>query len=795
MHGFLPALTSFVGRAGEVDEVAGLLGEYRLVTVTGPGGVGKSRLAIEVAKRVAGRFADGAWLVTLAAVGDPAMIPATVAAVLGVQQGPGMSITESLAGVLARQQALLVLDNCEHVLDAAAGLCTALLMAADDVRILATSREPVRVAGEARYRLPALPVPGPGAPEEADRSDAVALFADRARQADLHFALTAENGPLVGRLVARLDGMPLAIELAAARVEVLGVVQLLDRLDNRFRLLVDADRTAVARQRSLEATVDWSYQLLSELEQLAFRRLAIFPGPFTLDAAEAVTGAGAEPVVLHLVDCSLISPPRTGPDGRGRYIMLETLRAYGADRLASTGEQPAVAAALARHALQVAEQAAAGMQLSAGELAAARWLDAEDAAVHQALAWALEHDRVTALRLAVALGPWWALRGRWATGYEMLRRATDRVTQGEAQWCAGQFWLGLLAHYTSDYAVALGHFTAILQARAAATPSTELVDGLEGRSGTLRNLGRLPEATEDARRALEMAREIGYQGGEAMALTHLSLASYYDGDTENALEWARQTQRINPAVIPGRTARRCGVILANILVGTGQMAAAQQVCAEGLAQARDAGDLGDQADLAYLAQSLARQGGHMADAGAYLRESLRLAAQTGNRLRIIDCLDDCGHLCAATGRWAEAITMWTVFATQNADIGMPDLPLEARQRQDPMRKARRVLGPEQARAAEERGAAMTLGTAAEFAIMLTTPGSQPPQAPTELRQLSAREQVLVTLVANGRTDAQIAGQLYISVSTVRSHLDRIRDKTSCRRRADLTRLALQEGLV
>jgi predicted ATPase/DNA-binding CsgD family transcriptional regulator len=794
LHGFAPALTSFVGRADEVDKTVGLLDEYRLVTVTGPGGVGKSRLAAEVARRVAGRFADGVWLVELAAVQDPAFVPAAVAAVLGVQQGPGVSVTESLAGVLGRQQMLLVLDNCEHLLAPAAQLCGALLVAADDLRVLATSRELIGVAGEARFRLPALSVPGLDAPAETDGSEAVALFADRARQADSDFVLTRENGPLVGQLVARLDGMPLAIELAAARVEALGVVQLLDRLDHRFGLLVGADRTAVARQRSLEATVDWSYQLLSDLEQLVFRRLAIFPGPFTLDAAEAVAGSGAEPVVLHLVDCSLISPPRTGPDGRGRYVMLETLRAYGAARLA-VGEYSAVAAALARHALQVAEEAAAGMQSSAGELPAARWLDAEDAAIHQALAWALEHDRPTAVRLAVALAPWWALRGRWAAGYELLRRATERAAHGGTQWCAGQFWLGLLAHYTSDYTVALGHFTAILQAQSNVAPSPELVDGLDGKSGVLRNLGRLLEAGKDARRALELARQIGYPGGEARALTQLSLTSYYDGDIENALEWAWQTQRINPAAIPGWAARRCGIALANVLAATSQTAAAQRIYADIVVQARDAGDLGDQADLAYLAQTLARQGGQMADAGAHLRESLRLAAQTGNRLRMIDCLDDCGHLCAATGRWAEAITLWTVFTAQNAEIGIPDLPLETHQRQEPMREARHALGPGQARAAEERGAAMTLATAAEFAAMLTTPGPRPTQELTALGELSTREQELVILVAQGCTDAQIAGQLYISVSTVRSHLDRIRDKTSCRRRADLTRLALQHGLV
>ena len=795
LHGLAPALTSFVGRVGEVDEVAALLDQYRLLTVTGPGGVGKTRLAAEVARRVADRFADGVWLVELASVQEPALVPAAVAVALGVPQAPGMSIVDSLAGLLARQQLLLVLDNCEHVLGTVAELCGALLSAADDVRILATSREPIGVAGEARYRVPPLSLPPPGEQVEVGVSEAVALFADRARRVDPHFALTRESGPVVARLVRRLDGMPLAIELAAARVESLGVAQLLDRLDDRFRLLVGVDRLAAARQRSLAATVDWSYQLLSEEGRRVFRRVSVFPAPFTLESAEAVAGAAAGPVVLHLVDCSLLAAPRTGPDGRARYLMLETLRAYGAERLADAGEQPGAAAALAGHALQVAERAAAVMRASGGELAGALWLDAEDAAVHQGLAWALEHDPPTALRLALALAPWWRLRGRCVAGYSLLRRATEHAARGEDAWCAGQFWLGHLAHGTSDFAATLGHFTAVRDALAAGAPSPLLVDGLAGRSGALRNLDRVPEAADDARRALALARELGYPAGEAIASRELGWASNYAGDAENALECALQAQRMGTAGIPDWTARTCDVILTAALMEAGQAASAQESCAEGLARAREAGDLADQADCLYFMAELDLRTGRMSDAGAHLRESLEVAAQTGDRLRMTDCLDTCGHLCAATGRRADAITLWAAYAAHSADMGMPDLPQDAHRRQEPLRQAGQALGTARTRAAEERGAAMTLATAAEFASMLTAPDSQGPQVPPGLAQLSAREQELVTLVAQGSTDAQIAGQLYISVRTVRSHLDRIRDKTGCRRRADLTRLALRADLV
>src|SRR5215471_11258648 len=247
VHGFVPALTSFVGRAGQVREVAGLLDQYRLVTVTGPGGAGKTRLAGQVAGRVAGRFADGAWLAELAPVRDPVLVPAVVMTALGVREQPGLPAAGVLARVLARQQLLLVLDNCEHVIGAAAGLCAGLLAACDDVRVLATSREPLAVAGEARYRLGPLTLPAPDDTADGQRSEAVALFAERARQADAHFALTGETTAAVARLVRRLDGMPLAIELAAARVEALGVTQLLDRIDDRFALLTEGDRGAADR--------------------------------------------------------------------------------------------------------------------------------------------------------------------------------------------------------------------------------------------------------------------------------------------------------------------------------------------------------------------------------------------------------------------------------------------------------------------------------------------------------------------------------------------------------------------
>jgi non-specific serine/threonine protein kinase len=791
VHGFPAALTSFIGRDEAVREVAGLLGESRLVTVTGPGGAGKTRLAGEAAKQVAVRFADGVWLAELAAVQDADQVAAVVALAVGVRPQPGVPAAEALAGVLARQQLLLVLDNCEHVIGAAAALSARLLLACDDVKILATSREPLRVAGEARYRLGPLTLPGPD--DAAEGSEAVALFADRARRADGQFALDADSGPVVARLVGRLDGMPLAIELAAARVEALGVAQLLDRLDDRFELLNAGDRLAVGRQRSLAATVEWSYRLLGQREQRVFRGMSVFPGPFTLEAAEAVAGPGAGPAVLRLVDCSLVSPPQPGPDGRSRYGMLETLRAYG-DRLAAeAGERGAAAAALALWAAGVAEEAAAGLQTTTAEVAAARRLDGEDAAMSKVLAWAADHDPAVALRLAVALAPWWNLRGRLTAEYQVLRRAAGSAARGSGGWCAAQLWLGHAAIASADMTAALGYFTAVCEAVGDQVPSRALADALCGRSAVWRELGRNADAAEDGRRSLALSGELGYPAGQAQACRMLGLAAYYAGDLDGAVRLARQAGQIR-GDIPGWLARACRSLLALVLAEAGDLAGAERACAEGLVQARDAGDLRNQMRLEGHLADLEVRADRISDAAAHLNEILRIAVRTGGWLDLLDQLDFCGFWCAASGRHAEAITMWAAYAALLRHKGHADPPAFAGRRTGPLREARHALGPARARAAEDRGAAMSLATAAEYALLLVAPGPAAAAAPGP-GLLSARERELVTLVAQGRTNAQIAAELYISVRTVGSHLDRIRDKTGCRRRADLTRLALAAGLV
>ena len=408
--------------------------------------------------------------------------------------------------------------------------------------------------------------------------------------------------------------------------------------------------------------------------------------------------------------------------------MLETLRAYGAGLLAGAGEQDGAAAALAGYALRVAEQAAAGLQSSDGELAAARWLDAEDATMRQALGWAVAHDPALALRLANALGWWWFLRGRLAGEYPLLCQAAGGAEAGSDGWCTAQVWLGWAAQSSADLAAALGHFTAVRDAVAGRPPSPALAAALAGRATVLRLMGRTAEAAGDARRALALAREIGDPAGELLALRELSFEADYAGDHDEAVRLARQAGQIR-AGIPGGLARTCSYVLTIVLADAGDLAEAARAGAAGLARARDAGDLTNQANLLPRLADLELRAGRTGDAAAHLREGLRLAVRTGSWFELRIGLFQCGSLCAATGRAAEALTLWAACAAVDRHQGVTDPPWFETRQEEQLRQARQALGPDRARAAEDRGAAMSIATAAEYALMLTDPGPSQPAAP------------------------------------------------------------------
>jgi predicted ATPase/class 3 adenylate cyclase/DNA-binding CsgD family transcriptional regulator len=403
-HNLPSQFTSFVGRAAQLAEVGILLGGNRLVTLTGAGGAGKTRLGVEVANQVAGNYAEGVWYVDLAPITDPAVVPVTVARALGLPDQPGRSTIDTLLRFVHDRQLLVVLDNCEHLLDACAELVAALLGGAPGLTLLATSREPIGVPGEATWRVPSLSV----------SDEAVALFTDRARLAQIDFAVTDDNAATVAEICQRLDGMPLAIELAAARVRALSVGEILDSLHDRFRLLTGGARTAVRRQQTLRASVDWSHALLTETERILLRRLAAFLGGFDLDAAQSVAGDdGLERYqvldqLTLLVDKSLVVAENIR--GRTRYRLLETVRQYALEKLSESGEADAVRS---RHR-DCYTTLAALLDTPARGTYERRLEQAETEIdnLRAAFVWSRENSDVElALALASSLQPLWQARG------------------------------------------------------------------------------------------------------------------------------------------------------------------------------------------------------------------------------------------------------------------------------------------------------------------------------------------------------------------------------------------------
>jgi predicted ATPase/class 3 adenylate cyclase/DNA-binding CsgD family transcriptional regulator len=409
-----PQFTSFVGRGADIENVRQLIADNRLVTLTGAGGVGKTRLAVQVADQMDGKFGDGVWYVDLAPITDPDVVPVAVTRALGLPDQVGRSTMDTLTRVIAGRHMLVVLDNCEHLIDACASLTVALLGACPAVSVLATSREPIRVAAEVAWAVPSLSL--------AD--EAITLFTHRARHVRPDFTVTEENSAAVTEICRRLDGIPLAIELAAARVRALSLAQILDSLHNRFRLLTGGARTAVRRQQTLRASVDWSHELLTEPERVLFRRAAVFMGGFDLDAAQAVCGGSdieryqtLDQLTL-LIDKSLV----VAEDGHfgTRYRMLETVRQYALEKLGESGDADAVRSRHRDHFTAIATL----LDTRTDHQRRVEQAELEIDNLRAAFAWSCENgETALALQLASALQPLWLTRGRLQEGTAWLNAA------------------------------------------------------------------------------------------------------------------------------------------------------------------------------------------------------------------------------------------------------------------------------------------------------------------------------------------------------------------------------------
>jgi predicted ATPase/class 3 adenylate cyclase/DNA-binding CsgD family transcriptional regulator len=439
-------LSSFIGRGEELAELGEALGEARLLTLTGAGGCGKTRLALQIAADALERYPDGAWWVELAPLADPERLGDALATAIGVRPLPGVSAAEAAAAHLANKHALVVLDNCEHLLGPCAGLAEQLLHGCPELTVLVTSREPLGLPGETSWRVPSLSLPSESTPEPVEslaQSDAVRLFVERAVQVRPNFAVTNESAPAVAQICCELDGIPLAIELAAARVRMLSPEQIAAGLADRFRLLTGGARTALARQQTLRASVDWSHELLAEPERVLLRRLGVFVGGFTLDLCEEVCADetldryAILDLITSLVDKSLVSVDEHGR--LTRYRLLETIRHFALDRLTEAGESERLRDRHRDAFLALAERLEPEL-LSERQPEALDLLDAEADNLHAAIQWAAGKESGLALRLCTALTFWWRLRGLFADGEAAFRRALEVAAAEPSALRARALW-------------------------------------------------------------------------------------------------------------------------------------------------------------------------------------------------------------------------------------------------------------------------------------------------------------------------------------------------------------------
>jgi predicted ATPase/DNA-binding CsgD family transcriptional regulator len=745
-----PELTSFVGRGRELAEVERLLSERRLLTLCGPGGSGKTRLALAVAREVAAGFEGGAWWVELAPVLDPGLVARAAAQAVGVPETPDLPPTEALVEHLEGREALLILDNCEHLVEACADLADALLGSCPDVELLATSREPLRVSGETSFMVPGLSLPDPGhlpaAGELADY-EAVRLFAERAQAVDAGFAPTEENAPAVARLCDRLDGIPLAIELAAARTRVLTVEQILEKLEDPLGLLTTGSRTAAARHQTLRATLQWSYELLDEAERLLLRRLSVFVGGFTLEAAEAVCageaveGGWVLDLLSSLVDKSLVAA-EAGPEGYLRYRMLEPVRQYAREQLEESGEAAEFRRRHAEHYLALAETAEPQL-LGADQ---GRWLQrlrTELGNLRAALSWSLEpgeeEERAgLRLRLAAALWRFWGAEG-FEEGKRWLQVALEKDPGGfPAVRAKALRGLGYILFFQRDYARA--------------------IDALE--------------------EAIALYKELGDPSGTAYALANLGYAVVHGAHRERVAAFVKDGETLmqegDLEVHPRAFLR---IILAHAAMEEDDLDWAVAQLEEGLVLFRELGDLRNTSMSLFLLGMIELKRGDLDRGAPLLEEGALIARELRGRLGGAYYGLGLGKVAALRGRHVRAARLWGAAEALREQMGMSlsqfDLAHSGYERD--LAAVRSALDTASFEAAWAEGRTMSPEQVFEYALEepSTHDQSRPPSAPVGLTR---RELEILGLVAGGMSNQQIADSLTISEHTVHRHVANVLGK-------------------
>ncbi len=717
-----PETNAFVGRVHEIDQIAEQFEFARLVTLAGPGGIGKTRLARETARRVADRFPDGVWLVELAGLYGPDVVASAVAQVLGVRESAGRQLLDSIAEAISDRSMLIVLDNCEHVVEACADLATSLLRASAGTRVLATSREVFGVDGEVVWAVPGLQWPeGEPTAGEAASNEAVRLFVDRARQSRRSFELTDGNAATIAALCRSLDGLPLAIELAAARVSTLSLADLAARMDDRFRLLDGGGRGALPRHRTLRAALDWSYELLTLDEQTLLSRLSVFAGGFTLEAAETV-GAGPPvdalavfDVLRRLVDKSLVVADEVGP--AVRFRLLETVRVYAREKLFVCGEE---AERLRRHCQWCVDFAALAHSETEGPRREEwnRKLEADHDNLRAALLRAIEsRDAELALCLSGSLNRFWATAGFLSEGRHWIESALGVAGDGPpAPRAQALFGLARLALIQADHHVAVTAADECLRIRRELEDRAGEAAAIGIKALAVGRLGDYDEAYALQEHSLAICRELGLSSEANEAVFYMGLLAMYRGDFERA-----QAHFEDSLVAYRDSNNRHKVVVLLHNVGevswfTGQTEAAREALEECL---HLAAGLGLRRLVADTQRSLARAVGDLGDvdrANELFGESLRLQREIGNREGVIEVIEGSACVAARRGQMRKAVALAAAARTARADLAIPpdvgfQTELDAR-----VTAAARMLSPDEAEAARATGCAMTLDEAASVSV-------------------------------------------------------------------------------
>ena len=756
------AVTTFVGRKRELAEVRRLLGRTRLLTLVGPGGIGKTRLALEVAGAVA---ASAAAFVDLASLERAAVVPEAVAAALGVLDTPGQGLLTTLARALEGRPMLLVLDNCEQVVSACAELADALLRACPDLRVLATSREPLGVPGEVVRTVPPLAVPDPADGQsvgQLNKVGSVRLFVERVQLGLPGFVLEEANAPRVAEICRRLEGIPLALELAAARVRALGVAEVANRLDDRLDFLVGGARTGPARQQTLRATLAWSYDPLSEPERVLFARLAVFAGGWTLEAAEAVcadeqSGQGTVPGVLaQLVDRSLTVAEPTGSGGV-RYRLLETVRQYAHERLVERGEPDAMQRRHAAFYRGLAERADPELW-GPDQVAWAARLETELSNLRAALDWCTTPagDPELGLRIAAALWWFWARSSHLHEGRAYLTRLLALHTEPTSARAWGLHAAAHCAWYAGDLAVARAQVRAALALAKTPADARTIVWAHAG-------LGSITLAEGDPARAEAILRQ-------GLAFTEQAA----DAPARHVLLWA----------------------LGEAKRGQGDLIAAELLYQEALAQATTHGD---HAGIGYALLALGHLAlirGEFARAVALQLESLAVR-QAVDALKISHCLDHLAMIAVELGDLARATRLFAAGAAERAQTGGAPWPLTLAERERALAAARAGLDEAAFEAEWQVGRNLSLEQAIDEGTALVdlaerrasrVPSPGPPA------NLTRRELDVARLLARGLTNRQIAEELVITEGTASNYVQRVLDRLGFHTRAQVAAWAVARGL-